>query len=135
MYWRLNKVGYIYLYVSCLLVTWTDYFFRFMYRTMQTAVGVFGNEHKQPSMTSSPPILALEVARDRNVCLIYTWRNVLYIHHQLNKSMLINEISIFICACRESVLLTWEETLASIKLFSPPLISLRQRAFTLFIYK
>jgi len=33
---------------------------------MQTAVGVFGNEYKQSSMTSSPPILALEVARDRN---------------------------------------------------------------------
>ncbi|CAH8311417.1 unnamed protein product [Eruca vesicaria subsp. sativa] len=36
-------------------------------RTMQTAVGVFGNEDKQPNMTSSPSILALEVARDRNI--------------------------------------------------------------------
>ncbi|CAA7031074.1 unnamed protein product [Microthlaspi erraticum] len=35
-------------------------------RTMQTAVGVFGNENEQPNMSSSPPILALEVARDRN---------------------------------------------------------------------
>ncbi|CAL9214360.1 unnamed protein product [Arabidopsis halleri] len=37
-----------------------------LFRTMQTAVGVFGNEYEQPSMTNSPPILALEVARDRN---------------------------------------------------------------------
>ncbi|XP_010480402.1 PREDICTED: phosphoglycerate mutase-like protein 1 [Camelina sativa] len=37
-----------------------------LFRTMQTAIGVFGNESEQPSMTSSPPILALEVARDRN---------------------------------------------------------------------
>ncbi|KAL0884683.1 hypothetical protein Bca101_008664 [Brassica carinata] len=35
-------------------------------RTMQTAVGVFGNEDKLHNMTSSPSILALEVARDRN---------------------------------------------------------------------
>ncbi|KAL9305612.1 putative phosphoglycerate/bisphosphoglycerate mutase, active, histidine phosphatase superfamily [Arabidopsis thaliana] len=47
-----------------------------LFRTMQTAVGVFGNEYKQSSMTSSPPILALEVARDRNVCLIYIRRNI-----------------------------------------------------------
>ncbi|CAF2260089.1 unnamed protein product [Brassica rapa] len=35
-------------------------------RTMQTAVGVFGNEDKQQNVTSSPSIVALEVARDRN---------------------------------------------------------------------
>ncbi|CAN7019831.1 unnamed protein product [Brassica rapa subsp. trilocularis] len=35
-------------------------------RTMQTAVGVFGNEDNQPNMISKPSILALEVARDRN---------------------------------------------------------------------
>ncbi|WZZ19285.1 hypothetical protein YC2023_112374 [Brassica napus] len=35
-------------------------------RTMQTAVGVFGNEDRQQNMTSTPSILALEVARDRN---------------------------------------------------------------------
>nr|VDD59228.1 unnamed protein product [Brassica oleracea] len=35
-------------------------------RTMQTAVGVFGNEDRLHNMTSSPSILALEVARDRN---------------------------------------------------------------------
>ena len=34
---------------------------------MQTAVGVFGNEDNQPNMISKPSILALEVARDRNV--------------------------------------------------------------------
>ncbi|EOA38808.1 hypothetical protein CARUB_v10011120mg [Capsella rubella] len=37
-----------------------------LFRTMQTAVGVFGKESKQARMTSSPPIVALEVARDRN---------------------------------------------------------------------
>ncbi|XP_013639151.1 PREDICTED: phosphoglycerate mutase-like protein 1 [Brassica oleracea var. oleracea] len=37
-----------------------------LYRTMQTAVGVFGNEDNQPNMISKPSILALEVARDRN---------------------------------------------------------------------
>lgn len=41
--------------------------FPVIYRTMQTAVGVFGNEDEKPNMTTSPPILALEVARDRNV--------------------------------------------------------------------
>jgi len=77
-----------------------------IYRTMQTAVGVFGNEYKQSSMTSSPPILALEVARDRNVCLIYTWRNVSYIHRRLsNNFMLTIYRNVYICACRESVLL------------------------------
>ncbi|CAG7868462.1 unnamed protein product [Brassica rapa] len=35
-------------------------------RTMQTAVGVFGNEDNQPNMINKPSILALEVARDRN---------------------------------------------------------------------
>ncbi|WZZ11362.1 hypothetical protein YC2023_097283 [Brassica napus] len=40
-------------------------------RTMQTAVGVFGNEDKQQNVTSSPSIVALEVARDRNVRLIH----------------------------------------------------------------
>ncbi|CAN8311871.1 unnamed protein product [Cochlearia groenlandica] len=36
-------------------------------RAMQTAVGVFGNEDKQPNGSIiSPPILALDVARDRN---------------------------------------------------------------------
>ncbi|KAH0863706.1 hypothetical protein HID58_080917 [Brassica napus] len=35
-------------------------------RTMQTAVGVFGNEDKQQNIPSSPSIVALEVARDRN---------------------------------------------------------------------
>uniref|UniRef100_A0A0D3C8X0 Phosphoglycerate mutase-like protein n=1 Tax=Brassica oleracea var. oleracea TaxID=109376 RepID=A0A0D3C8X0_BRAOL len=34
---------------------------------MQTAVGVFGNEDNQPNMISKPSILALEVARDRNI--------------------------------------------------------------------
>ncbi|KAF3494506.1 hypothetical protein DY000_02054629 [Brassica cretica] len=36
-------------------------------RTMQTAVGVFGNEDKQQNIPSSPSIVALEVARDRNI--------------------------------------------------------------------
>jgi len=60
-----------------------------IYRTMQTAVGVFGNEYKQSSMTSSPPILALEVARDRNVCLIYIRRNVSYIHHRRSNNFML----------------------------------------------
>ncbi|KAF2619270.1 hypothetical protein F2Q68_00040576, partial [Brassica cretica] len=34
---------------------------------MQTAVGVFGNEDKQQNIPSSPSIVALEVARDRNI--------------------------------------------------------------------
>ena len=46
-------------------------FLAFIYRTMQTAVGVFGNEDKQQNVTSSPSIVALEVARDRNVRLIH----------------------------------------------------------------
>lgn len=73
---------------------------------MQTAVGVFGNEDKQPNMTSSPPILALEVARDRNVCMVDTCRNVLYTktnsYHMLSKFrkkyIEVNNIDIYVHA-------------------------------------
>lgn len=50
-----------------------------IYRTMQTAVGVFGNEDKQHNITSSPSIVALEVARDRNVRLIHVEMSCIFI--------------------------------------------------------